>query len=267
MVGKHCGSCGLPNQLTSPILAIEIAYTWDDVLAIVGPCQNPHCGQSQDSNARYLGGVCKTICPDKVAALEMLQNIDRGFIVLYWLLFFYLGLINWRFCSWSWIGKIGGVGTVFFATLGALNDWREDDQILIALHKLHLIIDPSPSMRDFAYLKWRFLFLAIGLASPIFLSWPGKCNFVDERRSAFSQLIAWTTGVLALSTAWTGVAACLAGEDQRLEAAATRLDAVFIASVLTLATAQYWRGGTLAALNRIAKLPPFAQLAHLFSDH
>jgi hypothetical protein len=273
LLGLHLGSCGLQNQLTNPTLAIELAGAWEDVLAMVGPCQASHCGQSKDESGCYAVGGCKPICPDKVAALAFEQYLDFAFIALYWLFFLYLGLVSWRFCYWARfpvftqvIGKIAGVAAIVAASLGAQADWRENDHILQALNELRLMSGPVPLMRDFAYVKWRFLFFAIGAASPLFLFWTGKSDNAGLRRSAFSQMLAWSTAVLALSTAWTGFAACLYGDDHRLEIATQHLDLVILVTTLTLATAQYWRGGTLAALDRLAHLPVLGFFATLFSS-
>jgi hypothetical protein len=273
LVSVHLGSCGLQNQMTSPTLAIEVAASWEDVLEIVGPCQALHCLQSKDANGCFAaGGDCKTVCPDKIQSLAFEQTMDYGFIVVYWLFFLYLGLINWLFCRWKRfgvltqiIGKISGVATAVAASLGALADWRENGRILQALGNLHTMAGSVPPMRDIAYTKWRLLFLAIGLAAPIFVFWPGKNNNADTRRSAFSQTLAWTTAVLALSTAWTGVAASNYGDDHRLELAGNRLGFVIFAAMLTLATAQYWRGGTIAALDKLAKLPVLSFITNLFT--
>ncbi len=273
LLSKHVGSCGLPNQLTEPTLAIEVTRTWDDVAAMAGPCEATHCGQSADVNACHVDAGCKPVCPDKIAALAAEQYQDFCFIVIYWLFFLYLGVVNWQFCSWprfpvfaQVLGKMGGAITICAGSVGALNDWRENQHILQALSELHLIGGPVPVMRDFAYEKWRMLFLAIGAAAPIFLFWTGKSNKVEARPSAFSRFLAGLTALLALSTAWTGFAACLDGDDHRLEVATERLDLVILAAMLTLATAQLWRGGTLVAVNRLAKMPPFKFFATLFSS-
>jgi hypothetical protein len=271
LVAIHLGSCGLRHQLTNPTLAIEVAGSWQDVLAMVGPCEAAHCGQSVDENSCFAAGACQTICPDKVEALVFEQFLDFGFIVIYSLFFFYLGVMNWKYCYWvryplltKITGRICGGATIVAGALGAAADWRENNHILQALSELHVMSGPVPLMRYFAYIKWRLLFLAIGVASPVFLFWPGKNDQADLRQSAFSHLLARVTAVLALSTAWTGVAACIYGDGHRLEVATKRLDLVIMAAMFTLATAQYWRGGTLAALNRLAKLPVLSFFATLF---
>jgi hypothetical protein len=272
VVGTHVGSCGLPNRLTNPILAIEVAANWVDVLAMVGPCQATHCLQSMSGSVCYQGVCNLIVCPDKVAALTSLQTWDRAFIVIYWVYFLYLGLINWRFCAWrrfafvsQAIAKLAGLAAVVLATLGAVADWREDDRILQALLQVLHISSTTPLMRDFAYHKWKFLFLAIGLASPVFIFWPNQNNPAGTRRSAFSQTLAWLTSLVALTAAWTGVTACLSGDDAHLELASQLLALVMILSVLTLATASYWRGGTMAALDRLAELPVLSFLTNLFA--
>jgi hypothetical protein len=273
LLGQHLGSCGLPNQLTTPTLAIEVAGRWADIAAMTGPCQASHCGQSNDGKMCLVEAGCQTICPDKVAALTFEQYQDYWFIIIYWLFFVYLGIVNWRFCYWrryavfsQVLGKFGGAITIAAGSWGAIQDWRENQHILQALSELHLIGGPIPLMRDFAYEKWRFLFLAIGAAAPLFLFWPGRNNRADARNSAFSHLLAWVTALLAISTAWTGFAACIEGDDHRLEVATERLDLVILATMLTLATAQLWRGGTLSALNRLAKVPVLGFFAALFSS-
>ena len=273
LAAKHLGSCGLPNRLTNPSLAIEVARTWEDVLEIVGPCEAAHCLQSKDDNGCYASGDCRTICPDKVRSLAFEQSVDYVFIVIYWLFFLYLGVVNWKFCYWErfgvltqLIGKVCGAAVIAAGSFGALADWRENDYILQALAELHLIAGPAPAMRYFAYTKWRLLFLAIGAASPVFAFWTGKSESGGARRSVFSQTLAWSTALFALSTAWSGVAASIYGEDQRLEIGAGRLGLVIIAVTLTLATAQYWRGGTMAALDKLASLPVLGFLANLFFD-
>ena len=273
LLARHIGSCGLQNQLTTPTLAIEVAGTWNDVAAIVGPCQAAHCGLSVGETACDINSVCKAICPDKRAALSNEQYQDFGFIILYWLLFLYLGVVNWRFCYWArfplltqTLGKLGGAVTIAAASWGAWQDWRENEHILQALAELHLVSGPVLVMRYFAYMKWKFLFLAIGTAAPVFLFWSGRSNKGDVRSSAFSHLAAWATALFAIATAFTGFAACLDGDDHRLEVAAQRLDLVILAAMLTLATAQLWRGGTLAALDRLAKLPVLRFFATLFSS-
>ena len=271
LVADHLGSCGLQNQLTSPTLAIEVAASWGDVLEIVGPCQAPHCLQSGGQTVVYQG-TSATVCPDKIESLSFEQTMDYVFIAVYWLFFLYLGFINWLFCRWERfgvvteiIGKISGVATVVAATYGAVADWRENGRILQALGNLHSMVGLVPGMRDLAYTKWRLLFLAIGLAAPVFVFWTGKSNNADMRRSAFSQTLAWSTALLAVSTAWNGVAASQYGDDHRLQLAGMRLGYVIVSATLTLATAQYWRGGTMAALDKLAKLPVLAFFTTLFS--
>jgi hypothetical protein len=272
VAGDHVGSCGLPNRLTNPILAIEVAAAWEDVLAMTGPCQAAHCLQSTDAPVCYHAACNQTVCPDKIQALASLQTWDRSFIVLYWLYFLYLGLINWRFCAWQrfalvtqMVGKIAALAAGVMATFGALADWREDDRILQALAQLHQISSTAPLMRHFAYDKWRFLFFAVGIAAPIFIFWPGRNNPAGVRRSAFSQALAWLTAIVSLVAAFTGVAACMTGDDSHLELASQLLALVIILAMLTLATAQYWRGGTMAALDRLAKLRGLALLTNLFA--
>lgn len=273
LLARHIGGCGLQNQLTTPTLAIEVAGKWNDVASIVGPCQASHCGQSPDATACFVDAACQRICPDKITALASEQYEDYAFIIIYWLFFLYLGVVNWKFCYWArfplstqTLGKLAATVTVAASSWGALNDWRENNHILQALNQLHLMAGPVPVMRDFAYEKWKFLFLAIGTAAPIFIFWTGKTNPADARASAFSHLLARFTALLALSTAWTGVAACIYGDDHRLEVAALRLDLVILFTMLTLATAQLWRGGTLAALDKLAKLPVLRFFATLFSS-
>jgi len=273
LLARHLGSCGLPNQLTNPTLAIEVAGTWDDVAAMVGPCKATSCGQSENAKACHVNAGCKVICPDKVQALTTEQYEDYGFIFIYWLFFLYLGMLNWKFCYWErWplftqvLGKLGGAITIVAGSWGAFEDCRENQHILQALSELHLIAGPVPLMRDFAYEKWRYLFLAIGAAAPLFIFWTGRSNWADVRRSAFSHLLAGTTAILALSTGWTGFAASQFGDDHRLQVAAQRLDLVIFSTMLTLATAQLWRGGTLEALNKLAKMHGFVLLTKLFSS-
>ncbi len=270
LLSRHIGACNLPSQLTNPTLAIEIARNWKDVTGMVGPCQAPHCGQSKDT-ACLVAGDCKIICPDKVKALRYEQYEDYVFIVIYWLLFLYLGIASWNFCYaprfplfTQVLGKAAGIAIVVCGTLGAHADWLENDHILAALNQLPVIAGPEPIMRYFAYIKWRYVFLAMGSAAPLFLFWTGRANPTDSRDSAFSHLLAWLTAALALSTAWTGVAACLSGDDHRLEVATERLDLVILATTLTLATAQLWRGGTLTALDRLAAFPILRRFTRLF---
>jgi len=273
LLAQHCGPCDLQHQLTNPTLAIEVAGTWDDVLALVGPCESVHCKQPDAKETKETDhwGLQKTICSDKVQALIAEQYWDFGFIVLYWLFFLYLGVINAKFCYWAHhakltraVGRLCGVATIVSSSLGALQDWQENLHILPALRNLTNMSAYTPDMRPFAYHKWQLLFLAIGLASPIFIFWPGRNNKGGVRQSAFSHLLAWGTAILALSTAFTGVAATIFGDDHRLEVATQRLSLVIMASMLTLATAQLWRGGTLAALDKLAKLPVLAFFASLF---
>jgi hypothetical protein len=272
VVGNHIGSCGLPNRLTDPVLAIEIASGWDDVLAMVGPCQATHCLQSTGQSICYRGACNQTVCPDKVQALASRETWDRPFIILYWLFFLYLSLIDWKFCArdrfrvaTQIVGRLGGVAAAITATFAAVAGWREDDRIMLALWQLRHISSPAPLMRSFAYDKWRLLFLAIGMASPIFIFWPGRNNPTGVRRSAFSQALAWLTALAALIAAFTGVASCASGDDSHLELASQLFAVVTILGTLTLATAQYWRGGTMAALDRLAAVPGLALLANLFA--
>jgi hypothetical protein len=273
LLGVHLGPCGLPHQITNPTLAVEVAGEWDDIVAMVGPCEAVHCHQSKDENACFADGGCKTICPDKVAALSFEQYLDFGFIIVYWLFFLYLGVVNWRFCYSTRfpvftqvLGKVAGAVTVVAGSIGAHADWRENQSILQALSELHLMAGPVPLMRDFAFTKWRLLFLAIAAASPIFLFWSGKSNSADARPSAFSHVLSWITALLAFSTGWTGFLACVFGDDHRLEVGTQRLNLVILSAMLTLATAQYWRGGTLVALDKLAKLPVLSFFATLFSS-
>ena len=203
LLSLHVGSCGLARQLTTPTVAIEVAGSWQDVLAIVGTCEISDCRQSTNANACDTKGRCQTICPDKVQALATEQYIDFVFIVIYWLFFVYLGVMNWKVAYWSRypiftqvIGKLCGAATIIAGSRGAWADWRENNHILQALYELHLMSGPAPLMRDFAYAKWRLLFLAIGTASPLFIFWSGKSNNGGIRASAFSHLAAWVTAIL-----------------------------------------------------------------------
>ena len=111
-----------------------------------------------------------------MAALGFEQYLDFVFIIIYWLFFLYLGVVNWQFCYSARfpiftrvLGKVAGAVTIVAGSVGAQADWRENQCILQALSELHLMAGPIPVMRYFAFIKWKLLFLAIAAASPIFL--------------------------------------------------------------------------------------------------
>ena len=281
LLDGHLGSCGLPQGLSNPGLAIELAYDWPAVLSITGPCQSQYCRQSVSQQVCLPGTACQYICPDKVEALLQQQSWDRVFIVLYACLFVYLGLINFRFAElrvdpadagapwyvrwWTaflriipsrWIGRIGGLAAALFALVGAWYDWLEDDKIVDALQHIgqagagYIL----PAMRDDAYHKWLFLFLAIGCASPIFAFWPGRAN--DDggaRPSHLMQFLGLLTAFEAITTMLSGFLACRYGQDQRVEDATGGLFLTLPLAAILLLTAQYWRHGTLNALQSLAK--------------
>ncbi len=264
VVGRHLGSCALPGGLTRVSLAAELTPAWWDVGQIVGPCQAPACQQSQTEWV-CVGSTCELICPDKVQALIMAQRIDRVFIVLYWALLVYLGIVEIRFGgagAFGWVVAACGVAVIPLVSVAAWYDWRENGLIEAALTHL----GSAPGARDAAYMKWRCLFAAMALAAPLFIFWPGRTTPAPgARRSAFSMLLAWGTAASAITAGLGGIAACYFGQDGRLESAASMLVNTVPLVTLTLMTAQYWRAGTIAALNRIAGLPVLRWLGQLLN--
>lgn len=265
---SHLGPCKLPRNLTRPGLAIELVESWHDVLTIVGPCEAPRCMQGTSISVQ-LGTSTYTVCLDKVSALASQQAYDRVFIVLYWLLFLYLGVVNFRFVRprgvIHWIAILVGIAAAIGGTLAALHDWGEDGGILKALGAVTRHDFSAPlwaSIRYQAYHKFEWFFLALGCSSPIFFFWPGQANLAGRRRSLFSLLLAWASAVLAVTATFTGLAACKYGHDQRLESAAVTASTTLLLITFTLLTAQSWRGGTLSALDRLAGLP----VLHRFTD-
>lgn len=263
----HLGSCGLPNNLTRPGLAMELANNRQEVTQIVGPCQGTHCMPNE--GAKCSDG--KEVCPDKISALERQQRLDYVFIVLYALFFIYIGVLNLRFSGipfqegdkpgkkWlsgisRWVGVVGGALVLFLTVFAAWWDWQENNRILEVLKDIPQLCSSDPIyVRCAAYYKWGAIFAAIGCASPLFIFWPGKTRRVaGKRKSLFVTLLAWLTALAALTSAFTGLAAFHYGQDQRLESAAGTLSVTLLLAVLTLALGQQWQKGLLNALNTLA---------------
>jgi hypothetical protein len=269
-LGQHVGSCGLPRGVSKPGLAIELAKNWYEVAQIAGPCEASVCWQGDKKTVVLGQGSSSLVCLDKADALLQQQRLDYFFIPTYWSLFVWLALLNFKFAripsERRWIrvassaaGKIGGLAALFFATGGACWDYVEDFQIVNALNKLRMGVVASdllvqPAMRDAAYHKWFYLFIAIACLSPLFFFWPGATRRSDrEQKSLLSRLLAWGAGLAALSSLITGAAAFRAGEDQRLETAAGSLFASLMLAFILLMIAQSWTIGTRVWLDRLTE--------------
>jgi hypothetical protein len=275
-LGEHLGACGLPSGLTNPGLAIELAVDWRAVMTIAGPCQSTTCQQSMSQQVCH-DASCQLVCADKVDALLQQQSLDRIFIFLYASLFIYFGALNLLFGGLrlesenrplAWLRRLvwplsrtlcifGGLAAIGFTVLGAWNDWLEDDRIVEALTTLANSAASMPAIRDAAYHKWLFLFIAIGCLSPLFISWPCQvtrraASDPQPPGSALLQLLAWITGLEAITATFGGVAACRFGQDQRIESAAGTLFIALPLAILVMMAARFWIVGTMSALNRIA---------------
>jgi hypothetical protein len=253
---------------------------------ITGPCESKYCTQSLTRQV-VLAGSGRFFCPDKVEALFLQQSLDQVFIGAYLLLFAYLGLVNIRFggiqfvqANTRWkrvvqrlsrvLGVLGGFAAAVLALTAAYFDLKEDGLIVAALRHVGAVAtlpfpDPAfPDIRGAAYSKWLLLFIAIGCASPLFAFWPGRANRAPgARQSWLMRLVAWAAAIASLLALLSGVAACRAGEDQRIEEAAGFLFMVLPLSTSVLLTAQYWRKGTVCALNKLAANPLFHWLTML----
>jgi len=282
-LSRHIGPSELPNNLKRPGLAMELVNNWDEAAQIVGLSQGARCMQdAQDSWCVFSPEKTKTVCTAKISALQQQQKLDYVFIILYTLFFMYVGILNLLFSGIpvdlsdkrgrkllgrisSWSGKIGGGLVLIFTIMAAVYDWKEDGHILAILNTIsqHLCYGNFPLVRTAAYLKWLFIFAAIGCSSPLFLFWPGKTPAAKTMdTSVFVTVLAWLTALAALTTAFTGIAACHYGQDQRLESAVGTLTVTFLLAVLTLSAGQRWYGGLLSAVNDFASLrfvEPFAR--------
>ena len=277
-LGAHLGPCGLPNGVTKPGLAIELAGDADAGVTIVGPCSAGTCRQVSPKQVDIGGGKVMTVCLDKVDALRAQQWTDYFFIPAYWALFVWIAILSLRFggirFSKDWaqftgsvLCKAGGAGTLVFATAGAVWDYIEDARILSFLSAVRNAANSGagallsqPGMRAAAFNKWLCLFVAIGCTAPFFLFWPGATAKTDderrkEKKSLVSLFLAWAAGFSAISAAFTGLAAYLFMQDQRVEAAAGSLFLALLLGTVLMVVAQSWPIGTQEWLDRLTMMP------------
>jgi len=132
--------------------------------------------------------------------------------------------------------------------------------------KAHVLTAMIPPIRDAAYHKWLFLFIAIGCAVPLFTFWLGKTGRTMERKSLSSLLLCGATAVLGITAAFTGIAAWKYGQDQRLQTATATLFLCLPVATITLMVAQTWHSGMLPSLDRLASLPVFQWLSRPAED-
>jgi len=126
---------------------------------------------------------------------------------------------------------------------------------------------PVSDIRDAAYHKWLLLFLAIGCAAPFFAFWPGDFRRnAETQRSRLMQVLGWLTAFEAVMALATGLPACVNGQDGRMEDAVGSLFLTLPLAAILFMAAQYWREGTLRALERLANTPVFHRLVTIEAD-
>src|SRR5215210_2743540 len=164
----------LPRGFTSPVLAMQMARSMQEVEMIVG--EPGHRDRSEMREQQYM---------------------DFVFIVAYWLEFSLISVLLWR-RSFRF-AKALGVFAGLCATLAALLDVRENLSILKVLST-----SPTPennplvhAVRHAAVPKWALLFVAMILLSLVFL---GRRDW--RLRSGLPFL---GTGLLFILTGWIGL--------------------------------------------------------------
>jgi hypothetical protein len=164
----------LPRGFTSPVLAMELARSMEEVEMIVG--EPGHSDRSEMREQQYM---------------------DFAFIAAYWLEFSLISILLWR--RNFRFAKALGVFAGLCATLAALLDVRENLAILKVLS-----VSPTPendplvlAVRHAAVPKWALLFVAMILLSFVFL---GRRDW--HQRSGLPFLV---TGLLFILTGSIGL--------------------------------------------------------------
>jgi hypothetical protein len=127
----------IPGDLTSPVLAIELMHSPEDVNGIVGPPGDP-----------------------RRAAMNHLTWIDLFFIPAYAVLFSLVGFLLIR-QSHARVGTI----VIVLGIVGASFDILEDLDIFRALRGAGI------SPRHWSIPKWSILFVAMGMLVPVYRSY------------------------------------------------------------------------------------------------
>ena len=147
-----------PGDLTSPVLAIELMRSPEDVSGIVGPPGDP-----------------------LRAAMSRLTWIDMFFIPAYAVLFSLVGLLLIR-QSQPRIGTI----VIVLGIVGAVFDVLEDVDIFRALRSAGI------TPRHWSIPKWSILFVAMGMLVPVYRSYgqPYLHRFIGYSATILSLLAA-----------------------------------------------------------------------------
>jgi hypothetical protein len=234
----------LPNGLTRPILAMELAHSRDEVAAVLGTACAP------------VPGPCGLPREDNRAEMRWQQRADRVFIPIYSL---FLLAIAWNIAARGRPWWAVALAMAFATAAAAVFDFREDARIDAVLDAFPNITDAmARGIRTEAYPKWLAVFVAAGLGGAAFLR--------ARTASLLLSAIGWVTLAFALLTGTIGTLACLYGDDSRVEAAAASLGAEFALATLYFLLYHPLRAGTLQFLEaltnvRIFGRQPFQALA------
>jgi hypothetical protein len=203
----------LPNNLNSPVLAMELLHNADDVPRIVGAPGEPY-------NNR--------------AAMTRLMHVDFAFIPAYAVLFALVGdLLFHRGGKWRW----GGMLAALLGAAAAVFD------ILENLAILHVLSGGQKTPRSVSLTKWTLIFMALAVLAPVYLN-----PALPRIRRALGFLTAGFSWLASL----LGLAGVAFGLDALIETGATLMGISLVTGWLFFATHSFLACGLLAGLNRLA---------------
>ena len=223
----------LPNRLTDPGLALQLAASTHDVETVLG--QRVWCPATPTAAAT-------PTCLANKSTLDMQQARDLVFIPIYVAFLVLVGLLVWRHGvpGGRWLGLVA----VVLAVGAGLCDVQEDRIIRV-------LLGPAPVCaampRPWALAKWRMLCAVLALNIPLFLA--------DRDLRGVGRWAGYAAIVLGVAALYFGGMQLATGDDTYLESALPVVAAAFAATWVAVAGRAWFPAGLLAGLDALGSRP------------
>jgi hypothetical protein len=222
----------LPNGISRPGLAIEIARSAKDVQQILG-----------ESLACPAAGplVVSVVCHQNRVTLLAQQDRDYVFIVTYVVFLALVGWTQWRADGRHSLRASGLIATAFAIAAGVC-DCAENMTIQSLLAS-----SPACSFmpRSWALWKWSLLSAALLCNAPLFIR---HGDVIGTGRYA-----GYMAALLSIATAWLTALAVTTQQDPPLETATKVMGAAFLATWLAVAGLGWFPDGLLVGLHSLGR--------------